>query len=160
MHQTCTSLGKCQVLKGDRGLISAQVMSYNSYRAGMDVTVKHLVPDKLPQFVLQKASDAQQAAKAITKAAEVLIIPAVHGCASLPSLSQSRLHVGSLSTPAVCDCRHTGACFFWQWLTLHRLWPPSGREPLLMHTFALVRVYKCIALPVDLLPVRSACTGL
>ena len=46
---------------------------YNTYREGMDVTVKHLVPDKLPQFVLQKASDAQQAAKAITEAAEVLM---------------------------------------------------------------------------------------
>ena len=49
----------------------AQVMMYNTYRDGMDVTVKHLVPDKLPHFVLRKASDAQQAAKAITQAAEV-----------------------------------------------------------------------------------------
>ena len=70
-------------------------MAYNSYRAGMDVTVKHLVPDKLPQFVRQKASDAQQAAKAITKAAEVLLAPVGQGCASLPSLSTSRLHVGA-----------------------------------------------------------------
>ena len=51
----------------------AQVMMYNTYRDGMDVTVKHLLPDKLAQFVLQKASDAQQAAKAITQAAEVLL---------------------------------------------------------------------------------------
>jgi len=77
------------ILKGNRDLFSVQVMAYNSYRAGMDVTVKHLVPDKLPQFVLQKASDAQLAAKAITKAAEVLIIPIGHACASLPSLSPS-----------------------------------------------------------------------
>lgn len=57
---------------------------YNTYRDGMDVTVKHLVPDKLPQFVLQKASDAQQAARAITEAAEVLLQPAAvtwcNGC--------------------------------------------------------------------------------
>ena len=49
----------------------AQVMMYNSWRDGMDVSVKHLVPQKLPPFVLQKASEAQQAAKAITQAAEV-----------------------------------------------------------------------------------------
>lgn len=51
-----------------------QVMMYNTYRDGMDVSVKHLVPEKLPPFVLKKASDAQQAAKAITKAAEVRIV--------------------------------------------------------------------------------------
>ena len=82
-------------------MLSVQVMSYNSYRAGMDVTVKHLVPDKLPQFVLQKASDAQQAAKAITKAAEVLIVPIGHVCDSLSRLSTFRLPVGSLCTSVV-----------------------------------------------------------
>ena len=66
--------------------VSAQVMVYNSYKDGMDVTVRHLVPEKLPAFVLQKASDAQQAAKAVTEAAEValrsepqLVIPQRHG---------------------------------------------------------------------------------
>ena len=66
--------------------MSAQVMVYNSYKDGMDVTVRHLVPEKLPAFVLQKASDAQQAAKAVTQAAEVdlrskpqLDIPQQHG---------------------------------------------------------------------------------
>ena len=54
----------------------AQVMMYNTYKDGMDVTVKHLVPDKLPRFVLRKASDAQQAAKAITQAAGVSRHPA------------------------------------------------------------------------------------
>ena len=53
---------------------------YNAYREGMDVAVKHLVPDKLPQFVLQKASDAQQAAKAITEAAEVRMPPCCFSC--------------------------------------------------------------------------------
>ncbi len=47
------------------------MMVYNSYKDGMDVTVRHLVPEKLPAFVLRKASDAQQAAKAVTEAAEV-----------------------------------------------------------------------------------------
>jgi hypothetical protein len=66
--------------------VSTQVMVYNSYKDGMDVTVRHLVPEKLPAFVLQKASDAQQAAKAVTEAAEValhsepqLVIPQQHG---------------------------------------------------------------------------------
>ena len=55
---------------------------YNSWRDGMDVSVKHLVPEKLPPFVLQKASEAQQAAKAITQAAEASLL----GCScSLPN---------------------------------------------------------------------------
>ena len=64
-------------------------MMYNTYRDGMDVTVKHLVPDKLPRFVLQKASDAQQAAKAITEAAEV-------------SLEFPLLWSGPVGTRAIC----------------------------------------------------------
>ena len=71
----------------DHDWVSTQVMVYNSYKDGMDVTVRHLVPEKLPAFVLQKASDAQQAAKAVTEAAEValhsepqLVNPQRHGC--------------------------------------------------------------------------------
>ena len=56
----------------------------------MDVSVKHLVPEKLPPFVLQKASEAQQAAKAITQAAEVNSLGCSHPldqslCLQLPS---------------------------------------------------------------------------
>ena len=72
---SCTYAGhlwKCPTT-ADAAAAAAQVMMYNTYRDGMDVMVKHLVPDKLPQFVLQKALDAQQAAKAITQAAEVLL---------------------------------------------------------------------------------------
>ena len=60
-----------EVRQNLRTPVCAQVMMYNSWRDGMDVSVKHLVPEKLPPFVLQKASEAQQAAKAITQAAEV-----------------------------------------------------------------------------------------
>lgn len=74
--------------------VSAQVMVYNSYKDGMDVTVRHLVPEKLPAFVLQKASDAQQAAKAVTQAAEV----ALH---SKPQLDIPQQHGRGM---------HTGAC--------------------------------------------------
>ena len=95
-----------------------QVMMYNSWRDGMDVSVKHLVPQKLPPFVLQKASEAQQAAKAITQAAEVRSLRCSHSVVLFPACGSLPLAAIGLNVLPALSASSVGLWTIQQWCVL------------------------------------------